>query len=326
MSETRGSSREIQVPKSTLQRTVHKRLKLYAYKVQLMQRLEPDDKPKRVEFVNTMLDSLGADPDLTPLDSFLWGYVKKKVYATPVRDLRDLRERIVESIESIPEDMLQRAWQEVVHRLDIVTVTAGAHVEICADKNSIKHTTMRVLLFQTIAPEITLPPQPVLTRWKTWLDAVNYYAKYYGKIREIADALDSTDSSAVAAVKSLPSEQLLEDILFLDSDFKIVSKGITMLESSKLQLSEALNIVYKVSQTVIENNNSLISEKVKCKLRNIIAKNSAYSQLRIINYVLSGHDKTSEVGVLKSSDFPFFKYASITSCDVERTFIQHKTL
>lgn len=183
---------------------------------------------------------------------------------------------------------------------------------------------MRVLLFQTIAPGIPLPPQPVLTRWGTWLDAVNYYAEHYGKIMEVIDALDSTDSSAVAAVKSLPSEQLLEDILFIDSNFKIVSKSITLLESSKLQLSEALNIVDKVSQTVIQNNNSLISEKVKCKLRNIIAKNSAYSQLRIINDVLSGHDKTSEVGVLKSSDFPFFKYAPITSCDVERTFSQNK--
>ncbi|KAJ4443127.1 hypothetical protein ANN_04777 [Periplaneta americana] len=66
--------------------------------------------------------------------------------------------------------------------------------------------------------------QPVLTRWGTWLDAVNYYAEHYGKIMEVIDALDSTDSSAVAAVKSLPSEQLLEDILFIDSNFKIVSK------------------------------------------------------------------------------------------------------
>ncbi|KAJ4427397.1 hypothetical protein ANN_25018 [Periplaneta americana] len=189
------------------------------------------------------------------------------------------------------------------------------------DKNSTKHTTMRVLLFQIIAPGISLPPQPVLTRWGTWLDAVNYYAEHYGKIMEVIDALDSTDSSAVAAVKSLPSEQLLEDILFIDSNFKIVPKSITLLESSKLQLSEALNIVDKVSQTVIQNNNSLILEKVKCKLRNIIAKNSSYSQLRIINDVPLGHDKTSEVGVLKNYDFPFFKYAPITSCDVE--LIEH---
>ncbi|KAJ4433016.1 hypothetical protein ANN_15273 [Periplaneta americana] len=69
-------------------------------------------------------------PDLTPLDFFLWGYIKDKVYATPIRDLRDLRERIIEAIESIPEDMVQRAWQEIVHCLDIVTVTAGAHEDL----------------------------------------------------------------------------------------------------------------------------------------------------------------------------------------------------
>ncbi|KAJ4426416.1 hypothetical protein ANN_27230 [Periplaneta americana] len=41
--------------------------------------------------------------------SFDYGYVKDKAYATPVRDLRHLRERIIEATESIPEDMLQRA-------------------------------------------------------------------------------------------------------------------------------------------------------------------------------------------------------------------------
>ncbi|KAJ4439974.1 hypothetical protein ANN_08105, partial [Periplaneta americana] len=128
----RRASRELQVPKSTLQRIVQKRLKLYAYKVQLIQRLEPDDKPKRVEFVNTMLDRFGADPDFMSkiFFSFFTFHVPGKVYATPVRDLRDLPERIIEAIESIPEDMLQRTWQEIVYRLDIITVTAGAHVEI----------------------------------------------------------------------------------------------------------------------------------------------------------------------------------------------------
>ncbi|KAJ4451836.1 hypothetical protein ANN_03314, partial [Periplaneta americana] len=83
-----------------------------------------------------------------------------------------------------------------------------------ADKNSIKHTTMRVLLFQKIAPGIPLPPQPVLTLWKTWLDAVNYYTEYYEKIMEVIDALDSTDSSAVAADFSENSVSLLADESF----------------------------------------------------------------------------------------------------------------
>ena len=38
--------------------------------------------------------------------------------------------RSLEAIESIPEDILQRTWQEIVHRFDIVTVTAGAHIEM----------------------------------------------------------------------------------------------------------------------------------------------------------------------------------------------------
>ncbi|KAJ9601149.1 hypothetical protein L9F63_000728 [Diploptera punctata] len=56
-------------------------------------------------------------PDLTPLDFYLWGYVKDKVYVTPIRDLHDLRDRIIETIKSISEDMLQRTCQETVNRL-----------------------------------------------------------------------------------------------------------------------------------------------------------------------------------------------------------------
>ncbi|KAJ4440720.1 hypothetical protein ANN_08868 [Periplaneta americana] len=98
-------------------------------------------------------------------------------------------------------------------------------------------------------PWNTLTPAASLDPMGNMLDAVNYYAEHYGKITEVIDALDNTDSSGVAAVKSLPSEQLLEDIPFIDSNFKIAPKSITLLESSKLQPSEALNIVDKVSQT-----------------------------------------------------------------------------
>ncbi|KAJ4432499.1 hypothetical protein ANN_21119 [Periplaneta americana] len=189
--------------------------------------------------------------------------------ATPL--LRGIvKDSVYQNILTTPDDMQQRIRQACVSiqpaTCRAVIRSFGERLRMCINCRQEFNQTyyMRVLLFQTIAPGIPLPPQPVLTRWGTWLDAVNYYAEHYGKIMEITDALDSTDSSGVAAVKSLSSKQLLEDILFIDSNFKIVSKSITLLESSKLQLSEALNIVYKVSQAVIQNNNSLISEKVKC--------------------------------------------------------------
>jgi len=34
-------------------------------------------------------------PDLNPIDFYLWGYVKNKVYSTPVTTVNELWERIV---------------------------------------------------------------------------------------------------------------------------------------------------------------------------------------------------------------------------------------
>ena len=69
-------------------------------------------------------------PDITPLDFFLWGYVKDIVYRTKVRDIDDLKQRISNAITTIDETMLQRTWQEIEYRLDVLHATNGAHIEV----------------------------------------------------------------------------------------------------------------------------------------------------------------------------------------------------
>lgn len=259
----RRASRELQIPRSTVHKVLHKRLRLYAYKVQILQALKPDDLPKRQNFASEILDRIanapnylenviftdestfhtcgmvnrhnvriwgseqpnvvrervrdsdkvnvwcglmrdrivgpffftertvtgpiyldmlqlfvfpqllplqpnvifqqdgapphwsldvrrsldktfpqrwiGRDgptawpprsPDITPLDFFLWGYVKDMVYATPVQDVCDLRHRITEAINSVTPDMLHNTWIEIEYRLDILRATNGAHIEM----------------------------------------------------------------------------------------------------------------------------------------------------------------------------------------------------
>ncbi|KAJ4442613.1 hypothetical protein ANN_04202 [Periplaneta americana] len=58
-------------------------------------------------------------PDLTPLDFFLWRFVKDKVYRTRVIDLDDLKARIRAAIASVDIDMLRRVWTELEFRLDV---------------------------------------------------------------------------------------------------------------------------------------------------------------------------------------------------------------
>jgi hypothetical protein len=61
---------------------------------------------------------------LQSLDIFLWVHVKDMVYGTKVRDIPNLKQRITD------EGMLQRTWQEIEYRLDVLHATNGEHIEV----------------------------------------------------------------------------------------------------------------------------------------------------------------------------------------------------
>jgi hypothetical protein len=69
-------------------------------------------------------------PDITPLDLFLWGYVKDKVFSTPVPDITNLKARIADAFVTITEDMLGDTWRGIDYRLDVLRATKEAHVEV----------------------------------------------------------------------------------------------------------------------------------------------------------------------------------------------------
>src|SRR5258705_8736514 len=61
-------------------------------------------------------------PDMTPLDFFMWGFVKDRVYSTKVGDIVVLKRRITEVIGTITPEMLRNTWREIEYGLDIVRV------------------------------------------------------------------------------------------------------------------------------------------------------------------------------------------------------------
>jgi hypothetical protein len=69
-------------------------------------------------------------PDVTPLDFFMWGYVKNIVYETKVQDVETMRARITSAVAMITPEMLARTWLEIEKRLHILRATNGSHVEV----------------------------------------------------------------------------------------------------------------------------------------------------------------------------------------------------
>ncbi|KRY14474.1 hypothetical protein T03_1379, partial [Trichinella britovi] len=89
----------------------------------------------------------------------------------------------------------------------------------------------RVQLFKEMAPEIPLPPQPVLTRWGTWLSAVFYYAANFKKIQEIISCFEEEESTAVKIVHEIMQKESLRcDLIFITSNFTNFVPAITYLE------------------------------------------------------------------------------------------------
>jgi len=58
----RVASRELNISKSTVHKVMRKRFGLYPYKLQLVQELKPNDKPRRLHFATDMLARINNDP------------------------------------------------------------------------------------------------------------------------------------------------------------------------------------------------------------------------------------------------------------------------
>lgn len=67
-------------------------------------------------------------------------------------------------------------------------------------------------MFKNLAPGIPLPPEPIITRWGTWLNAVNYYCEYFQHIKNVILQLDSDDSLAIKNAKQLVENPEIEAI------------------------------------------------------------------------------------------------------------------
>ncbi|KAE9543713.1 hypothetical protein AGLY_002109 [Aphis glycines] len=61
----------------------------------------------------------------------------------------------------------------------------------------------RVDTFKTMAPGIPLPPQPIVTRWGTWLTAALYYCEHFPIIQAIINQFDKEDAILICKMSKI---------------------------------------------------------------------------------------------------------------------------
>jgi hypothetical protein len=123
---------------------------------------------------------------------------------------------------------------------------------------------LRVEKFKQEAPSLSGTPNPVLTRWETWLDAAMYYCENYSTIGKIVSELESNEASSVKFVKELFSSDLSGKLAYMKSKFLVVSKTIACLEAVGVEMNDALDIV-KSTERAVEQARGSVAENLKKK-------------------------------------------------------------
>ena len=88
-----------------------------------------------IVFPNRWIGRRGAiewparSPDLTPLDYFLWGYLKSKIYVNRPQNIEQLKDRIREEIALISADTVLKVLNEFSLRIDLCFQRQGNHIE-----------------------------------------------------------------------------------------------------------------------------------------------------------------------------------------------------
>lgn len=68
-------------------------------------------------------------PDLTPLDFWLWGYLKDRVYLSRPENLETLQQRIIDVCREIPPNFIWNATHGVIRRCELCVQQGGGQFE-----------------------------------------------------------------------------------------------------------------------------------------------------------------------------------------------------
>ena len=102
----------------------------------------------------------------------------------------------------------------------------------------------RVRQFVTLCPSIPLPLQPIITRWGTWLKAVEYQSQHFDKFKSVVLTLDESDAASIRICKKLLADDSVRNaIAYVHSNFTSVCAAITSLEKRGVLLVDSIKVV-----------------------------------------------------------------------------------
>uniref|UniRef100_A0A915CMA9 BACK domain-containing protein n=1 Tax=Ditylenchus dipsaci TaxID=166011 RepID=A0A915CMA9_9BILA len=228
------------------------------------------------------------------------------------------------------KDLLADGEKE--NRLLLLVTDAASYMKKAADVLSALYPKMihvftkaptRTALYKDVYGNLPLPPEPILTRWGTWIKAALFYSENFQQVKSVVERLNPRDAVAIqCSIKAFNRVDIAQKLAYIQSNFALIPDAITKLEKSGMPLIESLNILSQL-KTALSTVPGEIGQQVRGKLKYVLDKNPGINRLSEITNVLEGRESCLN---MNPNMIASMKFASIMSCDVERSFSVYKNL
>jgi hypothetical protein len=102
----------------------------------------------------------------------------------------------------------------------------------------------RLTAWRNMCKDIPLPPEPVVTRWGTWIETAIFYSEHLASFASVVNTFDLREAASIRNVQNaLSSPNLIPQLTFIRSKFARLSSVIHSLEARNLTLVESLTLV-----------------------------------------------------------------------------------
>ena len=105
----------------------------------------------------------------------------------------------------------------------------------------VKAATIKNKTRQALFAAIGKPPQPVITRWASWLQAAFYYAKNLPAVRDIVCGFEGSGILVERAKNSVNAEGLSRDLMKIKTEYNCLAGLVLKMEDTKYTIRAAHN-------------------------------------------------------------------------------------
>lgn len=75
--------------------------------------------------------------------------------------------------------------------------------------------------FKEDCPDLPMPPEPVTTRWCTWIRAAIYYCDNFPKVKAVIDSFDGEEAEAIQTAQDMFADQSIKaDLAYIKSNLR----------------------------------------------------------------------------------------------------------